>query len=90
MEKLSEKDAEVFQVLLVHWINHNGEHVAVSYTHLDVYKRQLLDSAMMAMAMCCGLSSAIINPCDKRLMETVVACDIIKNNILYADSVLEF
>lgn len=27
MEKLSEKDAEVFQVLLVHWINHNGEHV---------------------------------------------------------------
>lgn len=27
MEKLSEKDAEVFQVLLVHWINHNGEYV---------------------------------------------------------------
>ena len=52
--------------------------------------RPLLDSAMMAMAMCCGLSSEIINPCDKRLMETVVACDIIKNNILYADSVLEF
>ncbi|WKY47219.1 carbon monoxide dehydrogenase/acetyl-CoA synthase methytransferase subunit [Eubacteriaceae bacterium ES3] len=52
--------------------------------------RPLLDSAMVAMAMQCGFSSAIVNPCDKRLMETIVACDIIKNNILYADSVLEF
>jgi 5-methyltetrahydrofolate corrinoid/iron sulfur protein methyltransferase len=52
--------------------------------------RPLLDSATVAMAMQCGFSSAIVNPCDKRLMETIVACDIIKNNILYADSVLEF
>lgn len=51
--------------------------------------RPILDSAIMAMAMQCGLSSAIINPCDRRLMETIKACDIIKNEILYADSVLE-
>jgi len=51
--------------------------------------RPLLDCAMLAMAMQCGFSSAIVNPCDKRLMETVIACDIIKDNILYADSVLE-
>ncbi|MEL7662321.1 carbon monoxide dehydrogenase/acetyl-CoA synthase methytransferase subunit [Acetobacterium wieringae] len=52
--------------------------------------RPLLDCAVLAMAMQCGFSSAIVNPCDKRLRETIVACDIIKNNILYADSVLEF
>lgn len=51
--------------------------------------RPILDSAFAAMAMQCGLSSAIINPCDTRLMETIIASDIIKNNILYADSVLE-
>lgn len=27
MENLSERDQEVFKVLLVHWINHNSEHV---------------------------------------------------------------
>ena len=30
-----------------------------------------------------------MNPCDARLMETVKAADIIKNNFLYADSFLE-
>ncbi|MDO4288767.1 MAG: hypothetical protein Q4C55_06215 [Eubacterium sp.] len=28
MSELKERDREVFKVLLVHWINHNGEHVA--------------------------------------------------------------
>lgn len=51
--------------------------------------RSILDSATVAMAMHAGLSSAIINPCDKRLMETIKACDVLKNEILYADSVLE-
>ena len=51
--------------------------------------RPILDATFCAMAMQSGLSSALINPCDKRLMETIVSADIIKNNILYADSVLE-
>ena len=51
--------------------------------------RPIMDSAMMAMAMTMGLTSAIVNPCDLRLMETVKSCDIIKNNFLYADSYLE-
>ncbi|MTI69407.1 MAG: carbon monoxide dehydrogenase [Firmicutes bacterium] len=51
--------------------------------------RPIMDSAYAAMAMQCGLSSAIINPCEKRLMETIKTCDVIKNNILYADSYLE-
>ena len=51
--------------------------------------RPIMDSAMVAMAMYCGLTSAIANPNDLRLMETIRSCDIIKNNTLYADSYLE-
>ena len=51
--------------------------------------RPIMDSATVAMAMYCGLTSAIANPGDLRLMETIRSCDVIKNNILYADSYLE-
>jgi len=51
--------------------------------------RPIMDSAMLGMAMYCGLTSVIANPGDERLMETMRSCDVIKNNILYADSYLE-
>ena len=51
--------------------------------------RPIMDSAMVARAMMNGLTSAIVNPNDLRLMETIKSCDIIKNNNLYADSYLE-
>jgi len=51
--------------------------------------RPIMDSAIVAMCMMQGLTSAIVNPCDLRLMETIKSCDIIKNNNLYADSYLE-
>lgn len=51
--------------------------------------RPIMDSAMVAMAMMNGLTSAIVNPCDLRLMETIKSCDIIRNETLYADSYLE-
>ena len=51
--------------------------------------RPIMDSAMVAMAMMSGLTSAIVNPCDLRLMETIRSCDVIKNETLYADSYLE-
>ena len=51
--------------------------------------RPIVDSALLAMAMMQGLTSAIVNPNDRRLMETIKACDIIKNNELYSDSFLE-
>ncbi len=51
--------------------------------------RPILDSATVAMAMCKGLTSAIMNPCDRRLVATIKAADIIKNNFLYADSFLD-
>ena len=51
--------------------------------------RPIIDSAMVAMAINNGLTSAIVNPCDLRLMETIKSADIIMNNSLYADSYLE-
>ena len=51
--------------------------------------RPIMDSAMVAMAMMQGLTSAIVNPCDLRLMETIKSCDIFKNHTLYSDSYLE-
>ena len=51
--------------------------------------RPIMDASLMAMCMMQGLTSAIVNPCDQRLMETIKSCDIFKNNELYSDSYLE-
>ena len=51
--------------------------------------RPIMDSALVAMAMMQGLTSAIVNPNDLRLMETIKSCDVFIGNTLYADSYLE-
>ena len=51
--------------------------------------RPIMDSALIAMAMMQGLTSAIVNPNDLRLMETIKSCDVFRGNTLYADSYLE-
>lgn len=51
--------------------------------------RPIMDSALVAMCMMQGLTSAIVNPNDQRLMETIKSCDIFKNHELYSDSYLE-
>ncbi|MDR0916757.1 MAG: dihydropteroate synthase [Oscillospiraceae bacterium] len=51
--------------------------------------RPIMDGVVMAMAMYAGLTSAIANPCDRRLMEAVRSADVIKGNTLYADSYLD-
>ena len=51
--------------------------------------RPIMDSALVAMARMQGLTSAIVNPNDLRLMETIKSCDIFKNNELYSDSYLD-
>ena len=51
--------------------------------------RPILDSTLVAMAMMQGLTSAIVNPNDLRLMETIKSCDIFKNHELYSDSYLD-
>jgi 5-methyltetrahydrofolate corrinoid/iron sulfur protein methyltransferase len=51
--------------------------------------RPIVDSVLLAMAIECGLCSAIMNPCDKGLMNTVKTAAVILNQTLYADSYLE-
>lgn len=51
--------------------------------------RPIMDNAMVAMAMEAGLTSAILNPCAEGMMATIKSCDVIKNNVLYADSYLQ-
>ena len=52
--------------------------------------RPIMDSTLVAMAMMQGLTSAIMNPNDRRTMEAIRSCDIFKNYELYSDSYLEF
>ena len=52
--------------------------------------RPIMDSSLVAMAMMQGLTSAIVNPNDRRTMETIRTCDIFKNYELYSDSYLDF
>ena len=51
--------------------------------------RPIMNAVLIAMSMANGLSSAILNPCEQRVNETIRSCDIIRNNTLYADSYLE-
>ena len=51
--------------------------------------RPIMDATLVAMCMMQGLTSAIVNPNDQRLMETIKSCDIFKNHVLYSDSYLE-
>ena len=51
--------------------------------------RPIMDAALVAMCMMQGLTSAIVNPNDQRLMETIKSCDIFKNHVLYSDSYLD-
>ena len=51
--------------------------------------RPVMDATLVAMCMMQGLTSAIVNPNDKRLMETIKTCDIFKNHVLYSDSYLD-
>ncbi|HHX74780.1 MAG TPA: dihydropteroate synthase [Firmicutes bacterium] len=50
--------------------------------------RPILESYTVAMAMMCGLTSAIANPCDPKVMEAIKTCDMILGKTLYADSFL--
>ncbi|MCF0230413.1 MAG: dihydropteroate synthase [Parasporobacterium sp.] len=51
--------------------------------------RPILDSTTVSMCIYAGLTSAIVNPLDQRLVESIKSADIIMNNSLYADSFLE-
>ena len=51
--------------------------------------RGLIEAVFCAMAIQCGLTSAIINPLDELVMDVIKTADLIKERNLYADSYLE-
>ena len=63
--------------------------VSNSSNGMPRHVRPIFDSTILAMAMMQGLTSAIVNPNDPRMMETIKTGDIIRNNVLYTDSYLE-
>ena len=48
--------------------------------------RSIFDGAVVAMAVYCGLTSCIADPCQARLMETIRACVAIRSGVPYADA----
>ena len=51
--------------------------------------RSLINRSFMVMAMAEGLDCAILNPLDKKLMNAVIASEVILNNKIYCDSFLD-
>ena len=51
--------------------------------------RPVVDSVLCAMSIECGLTSAILNPLEKSLTDTIKTAEIILNRTLYADSYLD-
>ncbi|MDR1580015.1 MAG: dihydropteroate synthase [Synergistaceae bacterium] len=51
--------------------------------------RPIIDATEIAMAIYAGLKAAILNPNNRRMMETIKSADVILNNVLYADSFLD-
>jgi 5-methyltetrahydrofolate corrinoid/iron sulfur protein methyltransferase len=51
--------------------------------------RPIIDAAEIAMAIYAGLTSAILNPNNRRMIETIKSADVILNHVLYADSFLD-
>ena len=52
--------------------------------------RPIMDSTLVAMCIMQGLTSAIINPNDRRTMENIKTADLFRNYDLYSDSYLDF
>ena len=47
--------------------------------------RSILECATVSMAMYCGLTSCIADPCEARLMDTIRSCDLIRSSVPYAE-----
>jgi len=52
--------------------------------------RPIMDSTLVAMCIMQGLTSAIVNPNDRRTMENIKTADLFRNYDLYSDSYLDF
>lgn len=51
--------------------------------------RSIINRTFLTMAMACGLSSAILDPLDKDLMDAMITAELVLNKNIYCDSFLE-
>ncbi|MFZ7119958.1 MAG: carbon monoxide dehydrogenase/acetyl-CoA synthase methytransferase subunit [Eubacteriaceae bacterium] len=88
---MQEKQVEVFEAIKM--LSEMGLKTTGGLSNVSngtpKHLRPILDSYTVAMAIQCGLTSAIANPCDVKLMEAIKTCDMILGKTLYADSYLE-
>jgi len=56
---------------------------------MPAHVRPVVDSVLCGMSIECGLTSAILNPLEKSLMDTIKTSEVILNRTLYADSYLD-
>ncbi|MDR1816456.1 MAG: dihydropteroate synthase [Clostridiales Family XIII bacterium] len=56
---------------------------------MPAHVRPIVDRTLCAMSIESGLTSAIMNPLDKELLDTVKTSEVILNRVLYADSYLD-
>jgi 5-methyltetrahydrofolate corrinoid/iron sulfur protein methyltransferase len=88
---MQDKQAETLE--FIKWLAEQGFNSTGGLSNVSnmmpKHIRPIMDSVMLAMAINQGLTSAIVNPCDLRLMETIKSADIVMNHTLYADSYLE-
>ncbi len=52
-------------------------------------KRELINRIYIAMAIPAGLDSAIMDPCDKELMEAAITAELLMEKMIYCDSYIE-
>jgi 5-methyltetrahydrofolate corrinoid/iron sulfur protein methyltransferase len=52
-------------------------------------KRELINRTYMAMAIGAGLDAAIMDPCDKELMDAAITAEMLLEKMIYCDSYLE-
>lgn len=52
-------------------------------------ERELINRTYIAMAVPCGLDSAIMDPCDKELMDAAITAELLMEKMIYCDSYID-
>jgi len=72
-------------------ISHPGPKTIIGLSNISqgAKARRLINRTFLAMAVVSGLDSAILNPKDKELMDTLITAELILNKHIYCDSYLK-
>ena len=63
--------------------------VGLSNISQGTKKRSIINRTYLVMAMASGLTAAIMDPLDKKLMDAAITAELILNKTIYCDSFLE-